>query len=106
MATKILTQDINDNFKKYDIQTVEVKPNDVILLHISTNLNLNDIQSIEKEVRSQFPENKVLIVNKQVLEGMTILRKSNTTINLIENQIDVDTLFDEIMKGHSNGFLH
>ena len=30
MATKILTQDINDNFKKYDIQTVEVKPNDVI----------------------------------------------------------------------------
>lgn len=103
MATDVWTQGIVGNFKGYDIQTVEVNPNDVILLHISPNLSLRDVQSIEKEVRSEFPENRVLVVNKQVLEGMTIIRKG---ISLIENPVDVDKIFDEIMKGHPNDFLH
>ena len=106
MATNaFLRNDIGD-FKKYDIQTIEVNPNDVILLHISSNLSLRDIQAIEKEVRSEFPENRVLVVNRQVLEGMTILKKNSTDINLITDPIDVDEIFDNIMKGHPNGFLH
>lgn len=106
MATDTLIRGIVGDFKKYDIQTVEINPNDVILLHISSNLSLHEIQAIEKEVRSEFPENRVLIVNKQVLEGMTILRKNSTDINLITEPVDVDTIFDNIMKGHPNGFLH
>ena len=106
MATDVWTQGIVGNFKGYDIQTVEVNPNDVILLHISSNLSLRDIQAIEKEVRSEFPENRVLVVNRQVLEGMTILKKNSTDINLITDPIDVDEIFDNIMKGHPNGFLH
>ena len=106
MATNVLAQNKIGTFKSYDIQVMEVKPNDVILLHISSNLSLRDIQAIEKEVRSEFPENRVLVVNKQVLEGMTVLRKGTAEISLIENPVDVDKIFDEIMKGHPNGFLH
>lgn len=107
MATNVWTQQgIIGNFKGYDIQTVEINPNDVILLHISPNLSLRDVQSIEKEIRSEFPENRVLVVNKQILEGMTIVRKGTAAISLIENPVDVDKIFDEIMKGHPNDFLH
>ena len=106
MATNAFLRDTVGDFKKYDIQTVEINPNDVILLHISSNLSLRDIQAIEKEVRSEFPENRVLVVNRQVLEGMTILKKNSTDINLITDPVDVDKIFDNIMKGHPNGFLH
>lgn len=106
MATDVWTRGVVGDFKKYDIQTVEINPNDVILLHISSNLSLRDIQAIEKEVRSEFPENRVLVVNRQVLEGMTILKKNSTDINLITDPVDVDEIFDNIMKGHPNGFLH
>lgn len=106
MATDSFLRGVIDDFKKYDIQTVEVNPNDVILLHISANLNPRDIQAIEKEVRSEFPENQVLIVNKQVLEGMTILRKGAAEVSLIEDPVDVNKIFDNIMKGYPNGFLH
>lgn len=106
MATDVWTRGVVGEFKKYDIQTVEINPNDVILLHISSNLSLRDIQAIEKEVRSEFPENRVLVVNRQVLEGMTILKKNSTDINLITDPVDVDEIFNNIMKGHPNGFLH
>ena len=106
MATDVWTRGVVGDFKKYDIQTVEINPNDVILLHISSNLTLREIQAIEKEVRSEFPENRVLIVNKQVLEGMTVLRKGTTEVSLIEDPVDVNKIFDEIMKGQPNGFLH
>lgn len=106
MATNAFLRGTVDDFKKYDIQVVEVNPNDVILLHISSNLSLREIQAIEKEVRSEFPENRVLIVNKQVLEGMTVLRKGTTEVSLIEDPVDVNKIFDEIMKGQPNDFLH
>jgi hypothetical protein len=106
MATDVWTRGVVGEFKKYDIQTVEINPNDVILLHISANLSLRDIQAIEKEVRSEFPENRVLVVNRQVLEGMTILKKNSTDINLITDPVDINKIFDEIMKGHPNDFLH
>jgi hypothetical protein len=106
MSTNAFLRGTVGDFKKYDIQTVEINSNDVILLHISANLSLRDIQAIEKEVRSEFPENRVLVVNKQVLEGMTILKKNSTDINLITDPVDVDKIFDNIMKGHPNGFLH
>ena len=106
MATDVWTCGTVGDFKKYDIQTIEINPNDVILLHISANLSLRDIQAIEKEVRSEFPENRVLVVNRQVLEGMTILKKNSTDINLIADPVDVDKIFDNIMKGQPNDFLH
>ena len=78
----------------------------MMLFYFIFLLSLREIQAIEKEVRSEFPENRVLIVNKQVLEGMTILRKGTAEVSLIEDPINVDKIFDEIMKGQPNGFLH
>lgn len=106
MATNAFLRGTVGDFKKYDIQTVEINPNDVILLHISANLSLRDIQAIEKEVRSEFPENRVLVVNRQVLEGMTIVRKGTTEVSLIEDPVDINKIFDEIMRGQPNDFLH
>ena len=94
------------NYKKYDIQTIEIKPNDVILLHISSNLDLDSCEAIFKEVKSQFPNNTILIVNKHILEGISILRNGNTKISLIDDPVDVDKIFDEILKGQPNDFLH
>ena len=37
---------------------------------------------------------------------MTILKKNSTDINLITDPVDVDEIFNNIMKGHPNGFLH
>ena len=96
MATDVWTRGTINGIKQYDIQTVEINPNDVILLHISSNLSLRDIQAIEKEVRSEFPENRVLVVNRQVLEGMTVLRKGTTEVSLIEDPVDVNKIFDEM----------
>ena len=106
MATDVWTRGVVGEFKKYDIQTVEINPNDVILLHISSNLSLRDIQAIEKEVCSEFQENRVLVVNRQVLEGMTILKKGTAEVSLIEDLVDVNKIFDEIMRGQPNDFLH
>lgn len=94
------------NLKKYDVQVVDVQPNDVILLHISEALSLREIQSIKNEVQSEFPENRVLIVNRKVLEGMTVVRHGNAAVNLIDDPVDVDKIFDDIMKGKPNDFLH
>ena len=106
MATDVWARGIIDEFKKYDIQTIEIKPNDVILLHISPDLDLDSCETIFKEVKSQFPNNTILIVNKYILEGISVLRNENTKISLIDDPVDVDKIFDEIMKGQPNDFLH
>ena len=93
-------------FKSYDIQVMEVQPNDVILLHISPDMDLYNCEALYADVKKEFPNNTVLIVNKHVLEGISVLRKGTTEVNLIENQVDVNKIFDEIMKGQPNDFLH
>mgnify|MGYP003309354071 CR=1 FL=1 len=62
-----------DSIKNYDIQTVSVEPGDVILAHISADMNIDECQAILEELNKAFPENTVLLVNEYVLKGMTIL---------------------------------
>jgi hypothetical protein len=106
----IMAIDVRSNkigtFKSYDIQVMEVKPNDVILLHISPDMDLYNCEALYAEVKKEFTNNTVLIVNKHILEGISVLRKGTTEVNLIENQVDVNKIFDEIMKGQPNDFLH
>ena len=106
MATDVWTRGTVGTFKSYDIQVMEVKPNDVILLHISPDMDLYNCEALYAEVKKEFPNNTVLIVNKHVLEGISVLRKGTTEVNLIENPVDVNKIFDEIMKGQPNDFLH
>lgn len=96
--------------KGYDIQTIEVKPNDVLLLRISDNLDLHTCREIQKEMNETFPNNVTLLCNDHIFKGLTILRcdsieQIDETVD-IRTGIDVDTLFDHIMKGHPNDFLY
>lgn len=63
----------NETKNHYDIQKVSVEPGDVILAHISANMNIDECQAILEELNKAFPENTVLLVNEYVLKGMTIL---------------------------------
>ena len=104
------TNGVIGNLKGYDIQTIEVKPNDVLLLRISDNLDLHTCREIQKEMNETFPNNTTLLCNDHIFKGLTILRcdsieQIDETVD-IRTGIDVDALFDHIMKGHPNDFLY
>ena len=104
------TKGVIGNLKGYDIQTVEVKPNDVLLLRISDDLDLHTCREIHKEMNETFPNNTNLLCNDHFFKGLTILRCDS--IEQIDETVDirtgiyVDALFDHIMKGHPNDFLY
>jgi hypothetical protein len=93
----------------YPFQVVNIQPNDVILLKIADNLSLRECQIIQKEMNETFPNNTVVLCNDHILKSITVLRgeteKISDTVNIIST-IDVDKMFDEIMGGNPNDFLH
>ena len=104
------TNGVIGNLKGYDIQTIEVKPNDVLLLRISDDLDLHTCREIQKEMNETFPNNTTLLCNDHIFKGLTILRcdsieQIDETVD-IRTGIDVNALFDHIMKGHPNDFLY
>ena len=64
--------------KSYDIQTVNIKPNDTILIHLNNELDFGEVSMIVEEIGKIFPNNTILPVNELVLKGMTIIRQSET----------------------------
>lgn len=61
--------------KQYEIQTVHVDEGDVILLHLSNNLTIDDMNDIHKEVKKMFPNNDILMANEHILQGISIIKK-------------------------------
>lgn len=97
------------SFTGYPIQKVEVNPNDVLLVHISDDLSLKECHSIVSEMNETFPNNKVILCNHHVLKGLTILQGTTQKVSDvvdIKTNVDIDKLFDSIMKGHPNDFLY
>ena len=97
-------------WKGYDIQTVSLQPNDVILVHVSDNLRLDECQQIMENLREIFPNNQTVLCNEHILKGMTIIRPEKTSkiddkVD-ITSVIDVDTLFNDIFERNSNDFLY
>ena len=97
-------------WKGYDIQAVSLNPGDVLLVHISSYMDLDDCRNIMEMLEETFPNNKCVLCNEHVLKGMTVLRAAETKkiddeVNISTN-IDIDALFDEIMKGNPNDFLY
>ena len=92
----------------YKIQEVSLEPGDVLLCHISENMKLSDCQSILKELQEAFPNNTVMLCNEQVLKGMTILKgaKEISPIVNIAEEVNIEKMIDDILKGHPNDFLH
>lgn len=65
------------NFKSYPFQVVSIQPGDVLLIHISDNLDFNSCSNLMKELKEEFPNNTVLLSNEHVLQGLTVLRHNN-----------------------------
>ena len=93
----------------YPFQVVNIQPNDVILLRISDNMSVRECNLIQQEMEQTFPNNTVILCNDHVLKGITVLRSERTKIDEvvdIQTGVDIDKIFDEIMRGNSNDFLH
>lgn len=98
------------SWKGYDVQAVSLQPGDVLLVHISSYMDFDDCQEIMKMLEDTFPNNKTLLVNEKVLKGLTVIRAEETkkiddAVNIATN-VDIDALFNEIMRGNPNDFLY
>lgn len=62
------------NIKDYEVQLINVQPTDVILLHVSENLYLDDVATIQNEVQRAFPNNTILVANENILKKITVFR--------------------------------
>ena len=99
---------ITGTWEGYNIQKVSLDPGDVLLCHISANMKLSDCQNILKELQEAFPNNTVMLCNEQVLKGMTVLKGTKEVSSIVDiaEEVDIDRLIDDILKGHPNDFLH
>lgn len=89
------------NPKEYSIQTISVEPGDVILVHVSEDLDLNSINQIFKELEKSFPDNNILIANEHILKGLTILRlpTPNTgEVNMFDKEIGAPNFLENWLK--------
>ena len=99
---------ITGTWEGYKIQKVSLDPGDVLLCHISANMKLSDCQNILKELQEAFPNNTVMLCNEQVLKGMTVLKGTKEVSSIVDiaEEVDINKLIDDILKGHPNDFLH
>ena len=86
-----------DNRRKYEhpvapysIQSIAAEPGDVILAHVSEDLDVDTINDIWKQLKVAFPNNDVLIANEYILKGLTIIKPKTGTVN-IHNHVDTNT---------------
>ena len=108
------TADINTdyeivgNLKGYDIQKISLEPNDVLLCHISANMDVYECGQILEELKKAFPNNTVLLCNEHVLKGITVLKNTNKVSPIVDiaERIDAEHLFDDILRGDPNDFLY
>lgn len=99
---------ITETWEGYKIQKVSLDPGDVLLCHISANMRLSDCQNILKELQEAFPNNTVMLCNEQVLKGMTVLKGAKEVSSIVDiaEEVDIEKIIDDILKGHPNDFLH
>ena len=97
-------------WKGYEVQAVSLNPGDVLLVHISSHMNLDDCRHIMEMLKETFPNNQCVLCNEHVLKGLTVIRADETkkvddVVNISTN-VDIDALFNEIMRGNPNDFLY
>lgn len=85
--------------KNYNIQTIGVEPGDVVLVHVSEDLDIDSVNAIHGELIKTFPENSVLIANEYILKGLTIIKPRTGTVNIKKyDDIDGSEVLDEWLK--------
>ena len=65
----------------YTVQTVTAEPGDVILAHVSEDLDLDTVNDIWRQLKVAFPNNDVLIANEYILKGLTIVKPATGKVN-------------------------
>lgn len=75
-------------FTGHPFQVIPIQPSDLLLIHVADTLDLDDCNHLMKELKKEFPNNTVLLFNKHILQGLTVLRNKN------------------IFEGYQNDFLH
>lgn len=90
-----------DNRRKYEykvqpysIQTIVAEPGDVILAHVSEDLNLDTVNDIWRQLKVAFPNNDVLIANEYILKGLTIVKPATGRVNEYYRRETSDILDD------------
>ena len=69
----------------YSIQSIVAEPGDVILAHVSEDLDVDTVNDIWRQLKVAFPNNDVLIANEYILKGLTIVRPKTGTVNVQTN---------------------
>ena len=90
------------NPKDYSIQTISVEPSDVILVHVSEDLDIDTVNQIYNELQKSFPNNNILIANEYILKGLTIIKpqtgkvvvRQDITDNSLEKWLKKNVEFD------------
>lgn len=69
--------------KDFQVETIKVTDGDVIILHLSNDLDLDDINTIQKEMQKYFPNNKVICANRYILDKISIIKQEqNPFVNI------------------------
>ena len=76
-----ITYDIGTKIQPYTIQTITTEPGDVILAHVSEDLDIDTVNDIWKQLKVAFPNNDVLIANEYILKGLTIVKPATGKVN-------------------------
>ena len=77
-----ITYDIGSKTPQpYTIQTITAEPGDVILAHVSEDLDLDTVNDIWRQLKVAFPNNDVLIANEYILKGLTIVKPATGRVN-------------------------
>lgn len=71
---------MSEYLKDYAVQLIHIQPNDVILLHVSEDLYLDDVATIQNEVQRAFPNNTILVANENILKKITVFRPDQPMI--------------------------
>lgn len=65
----------------YSIQSIVAEPGDVILAHVSEDLDVDTVNDIWRQLKVAFPNNDVLIANEYILKGLTIIKPATGRVN-------------------------
>ena len=77
-----VTYDIGPKTQQpYTIQTIVTEPGDVILAHVSEDLDVDTVNDIWRQLKVAFPNNDVLIANEYILKGLTIIKPATGKVN-------------------------
>ena len=75
----------NSCIKPYNIEVLSVSDGDVIILHLAKDLDIDELNSVQKEMQRYFPNNQIICANEHILESITVLKKEET-----KNPFDLD----------------